>query len=377
MESALARICREGGGRVATNRMIRDLDLAVPIAGDARRIEFIVDDLALEVLNCMSELMVCPAKASVARDGVPLTTARQRKQRTYPELSGHWHWCRLVCLGHRSRRWSLETRDFLRALARDRAQSEPPSCAREWNRYGGCGAGPSCRAQLLELWLRLWWTSVAVSGLIVTFLRRVSGGRAGSRGFGALNTNECFSSLLVSFCLKKQFQFCDNMEHPRERGFKTLQCRPARLEGRFRQAAQLPLEARLLAVSREDVTRESQSWKLFCLLPYWLLRRPQSKGRVGKAELSKIVRPIRERTMGIVARGSRTGCSRVSSVPPRHVARAEGQSLCAACSGRRSVHCPAVPGAAQAPGNDATFQEMQRRRPQALGRPLPEEVLVL
>ena len=67
-----------------------------------------------------------------------------------------------------------------------------------------------------------------------------------------------------------------------------MQCCPARLEGRFRQAAQLPLEARLLAVSREDVTRETHSWKLFCLLPYWLFRRPQSKGRVGKAELSKM-----------------------------------------------------------------------------------------
>ena len=47
VESAVARICREGGGRVATNRMIRDLELAVPIAGDARRIEVIVDGLAL------------------------------------------------------------------------------------------------------------------------------------------------------------------------------------------------------------------------------------------------------------------------------------------------------------------------------------------
>ena len=25
------------------------------------------------------------------------------------------------------------------------------SCAREWNKHGGCGGGPSCRAQLFEL----------------------------------------------------------------------------------------------------------------------------------------------------------------------------------------------------------------------------------
>ena len=47
MESAVARVCREGGGRVATNRMVRDLDLPIPSAGDSRRIEVIVDGLSL------------------------------------------------------------------------------------------------------------------------------------------------------------------------------------------------------------------------------------------------------------------------------------------------------------------------------------------
>ena len=62
-----------------------------------------------------------------------------------------------------------------------------------------------------------------------------------------------------------------------------------------------------------------------------------------ESRVEQTVRPLRERTMGNVARGSRTVRSRVSSVPPRHDARAEGQSPRAACSGRRSVKSPAVP----------------------------------
>ena len=136
VESAVARVCREGGGRVATNRMIRDLDLAIPSAGDSRRIEVIVDGLSLfgGAQLAVDATMVSPVRAdglpregAAAGDGVALTTARQRKQRTYPELSGHQHWCRLVVLATEvGGRWSLETRDYLRALAGDPARSEPP-----------------------------------------------------------------------------------------------------------------------------------------------------------------------------------------------------------------------------------------------------------
>ena len=47
LESAAARICREAGGRVTTNVMVRVLDLAVPNAADARRLEVVVDGLPL------------------------------------------------------------------------------------------------------------------------------------------------------------------------------------------------------------------------------------------------------------------------------------------------------------------------------------------
>ena len=44
LESAAARICREAGGRVATNVLVGDLDLPVP-PNDGRRLEVVVDGL--------------------------------------------------------------------------------------------------------------------------------------------------------------------------------------------------------------------------------------------------------------------------------------------------------------------------------------------
>ena len=47
VESAAARICREGGARVTTNSMVRDMDLAALNPGDARRLEIVADGLPL------------------------------------------------------------------------------------------------------------------------------------------------------------------------------------------------------------------------------------------------------------------------------------------------------------------------------------------
>ena len=47
VESAAARVCREGGARVTTNVMVRDMDLAAPSPGDAPRLEIVADGLPL------------------------------------------------------------------------------------------------------------------------------------------------------------------------------------------------------------------------------------------------------------------------------------------------------------------------------------------
>ena len=138
---------------MAINRMIRDLDLAVPNPGDLRRIEVIVDGLG--IFGCaqvaVDATMVSPVRAdglprtgAAARDGVALTTARLRKQRTYPELSGRHRRCRLVVLATETGgRWSSETRSFLRALARFRARSEPPLL----------------RKRVEQAWRMRWWSN--------------------------------------------------------------------------------------------------------------------------------------------------------------------------------------------------------------------------
>ena len=47
LETVTARICREAGGRVTTNVMVRDLDVAEPNAADTRRLEALLTVAAL------------------------------------------------------------------------------------------------------------------------------------------------------------------------------------------------------------------------------------------------------------------------------------------------------------------------------------------
>ena len=46
MEKAAAQVCREGGGRVSTNVMVRDMDVPSVGVGDSRRLEIVVDGLS-------------------------------------------------------------------------------------------------------------------------------------------------------------------------------------------------------------------------------------------------------------------------------------------------------------------------------------------
>ena len=73
-----ARICREAGGTVATNVMVRDLDLAEFAGADGRRLEVVVDGLPLfggsqlavdATLVSALHAMVRPGEARLRRDG--------------------------------------------------------------------------------------------------------------------------------------------------------------------------------------------------------------------------------------------------------------------------------------------------------------------
>ena len=119
---------------VTTNTIVRDLNAPVDRLDD-RRIEviFLVIANGLPLWNgAVDTTIVSP----LTRDAVPrsrrdlarpvaLLDARRQKERTYPELlwsSG----CRLVVLGVEvGGRWSSETADFLRQLARAKARDTP------------------------------------------------------------------------------------------------------------------------------------------------------------------------------------------------------------------------------------------------------------
>ena len=135
LESIAARICREGGGRVTTNVLVRDLDLALPGAvADGRRLEVVVDGLPLfgGAQLAVDTTLVCalrsdgrPTTRAAVEDGAKVTRARRRKETTYPELVGRHARARLVVLGVEvGGRFSTETQSFLSQLARAKARCE-------------------------------------------------------------------------------------------------------------------------------------------------------------------------------------------------------------------------------------------------------------
>ena len=96
VEVAVARICREGGARVSTNVMVRDLDLSQVPGVDGRRLEVVAEgltlfrgaQLAIDVTLVSALRGDGTARAgSATRPGAALKVARRRKERTYPELA--------------------------------------------------------------------------------------------------------------------------------------------------------------------------------------------------------------------------------------------------------------------------------------------------
>ena len=112
----MARNCREGGARVSTNVMVRDLDLSQVQGVDGRRLEVVGEgltlfrgaQLAIDVTLVSALRGDGTASAiSATRPGAAFLVARRRKERTYPELAGEGGWTRRVILaGEVGGRWS-------------------------------------------------------------------------------------------------------------------------------------------------------------------------------------------------------------------------------------------------------------------------------
>ena len=170
LECVAARICREGGGRVATNVLLRDLDLLLPEAPvDGRRLEVVVDGLPLfgGAQLAVDTTFVCalksdgrPTTRAAVEDGAKLARARMRKEATYPELVGRRTRARLVVLGVEvGGRFSVETQSFLSQLARAKAHGENSVLRRiveqawrwRWGSLLACTVARAVASSLLEL----------------------------------------------------------------------------------------------------------------------------------------------------------------------------------------------------------------------------------
>ena len=92
VESAAARVCQEAGGRVAVNVMVRDMDLALPNAHDARRLEVLVDGFAPAWRSAnwrLTPLWCLPFGAMGLPDLVPRTSMASSWPRPGAEKSVH------------------------------------------------------------------------------------------------------------------------------------------------------------------------------------------------------------------------------------------------------------------------------------------------
>ena len=123
LEVAMARVCRETGARVQTNKFLRDLNVDGILPTDGRRIEVITNGLGLfhGAQLAIDTTIVCAlrrngtARPRAAReDGVALEKARQKKETTYPELSRDDGRARLVVFAVEvGGRWSKESQQFI------------------------------------------------------------------------------------------------------------------------------------------------------------------------------------------------------------------------------------------------------------------------
>ena len=68
LESVVARVCREAGGRVTVNAFLRDLDIVAPGVADNRRLEVVADGLPL---FHGAQLAIDTTMVSLLGDGVP------------------------------------------------------------------------------------------------------------------------------------------------------------------------------------------------------------------------------------------------------------------------------------------------------------------
>ncbi|CAK0876826.1 unnamed protein product, partial [Prorocentrum cordatum] len=133
IERMWAWLCREAGGRVRTDVLLRDMNLPGIAANDGRRIEVVANGLPayhgrqLAIDACIVSPLRATGRpiARRLRPGLALKRARRRKQTTYPELVGSRRGDLLVARAETGGRWDEEAYELFVTLARARARSAP------------------------------------------------------------------------------------------------------------------------------------------------------------------------------------------------------------------------------------------------------------
>ena len=91
------------------------------------------------------------SRRAANHDGAALQRARRRKEDTYPELSGEGGRARLVVLAAEvGGRWSVETAQFLSALAKGIQGRVEGAWLRRWSATLACSAARSFAVSLLD-----------------------------------------------------------------------------------------------------------------------------------------------------------------------------------------------------------------------------------
>ena len=161
---AAAQVCREAGARVATNVLCGMWTWQLSTLWTVGGWKWVVDGLTLwhGAQLAIDTTLVSPLRRdgtarrrAANHDGAALEEARQRKERTCPELSGDGGRARLVVLAAEvGGRWSHETAEFLCALAKARAQHcccrAQAAWLRRWSAMLACSAARSFSLSLLD-----------------------------------------------------------------------------------------------------------------------------------------------------------------------------------------------------------------------------------
>ena len=152
---------------MATNVRVRDMDLGEFNALDGRRLEVVADGLSLWR---GAQLAIDTTLVSLlSRDGstTELHHRGRRKEATYPELSGEGG--RALLAAEVGGRWSVETAQFLSALAKAKAQSAPHLLQGRWRLRGCAGGVPLWLAQQHGPSQSLCWTGALCQGRVTPF----------------------------------------------------------------------------------------------------------------------------------------------------------------------------------------------------------------